>query len=70
MLGSISMHVPEKSICDQEGNLTTGLQTNLVEFACEYLVFADNEGSLVLSPHCLEDGNDFVEEVRGDPYCE
>ncbi len=37
-----------------------GAEPNVVELACEYLGFVDDEGLSMQSPCCLEDGYDFA----------
>ena len=36
-----------------------GAKPHVVELACEYLGFVNDEGSSMRSPHCAEDGYDF-----------
>ena len=42
-----------------------GSEPDVIEFPREYLGFAGHEGAAVLSPCCLEDGDDFGDEVWG-----
>ena len=59
----------EEYMCPRR-NFNHSAPKALVEFACEYLCIAYNEGMLVLSPHCLEDDDDFRKEIVGHTYCE
>ena len=47
-----------------------GAKPNVIEFAHEYLCFADHEGLVVPSPCFAENSEDFNEEIWWDTYCE